>query len=68
MMAEWLISFFKTENDSETYTTYMEATSNGVARNMSIVARHNALEKSYDDFFKEENSEKVSWQMNVTVI
>ena len=60
MMAEWLISFFKTENDSETYTTYMEATSNGVARNMSIVARHNALEKSYDDFFKEENSEKVS--------
>ena len=61
MFGEWLISFFKTENDSETYTKYMEATSNGVARNASVVARHEALGESYKDFFKvEENSEKVS--------
>lgn len=59
MFAEWLISFFKTENDSDVYTEYMEATSSGVARNASIVARHNALNKSYTEFFKEENSENV---------
>ena len=60
MIAEWLINFFKTENDSKTYTDYMEATSNGVARNASIVARHNALGKSYKEFFKtEENSENI---------
>ncbi len=60
MMAEWLVNFFKTENDSNVYTDYMEATSNGVARNASIVARHNALGKSYNSFFKvEENSENI---------
>lgn len=61
MFAEWLISFFKTENDSDVYTEYMEATSSGVARNASIVARHNALNKSYTEFFKneEKNSENV---------
>lgn len=61
MFAEWLINFFKTENDSEVYSSYMEACSNGIARNASVVARHNALEKSYNEFFKvEENSEKIS--------
>lgn len=59
MMAEWLINFFKTENDSDVYTKYMEATSNGVARNASIVARHEALGESYSEFFKEENSDDV---------
>ena len=52
MFAEYLINFFKTENDSETYSAYMEACSNGIARNASIVARHNALGKSYEEFFK----------------
>lgn len=60
MFAEFLINFFKTENDSDVYTEYMEATSNGVARNASIVARHNALNKSYMEFFKEENSENLA--------
>lgn len=61
MFAEYVVNFFKTENDSETYAKYMEATSNGVARNASIVARHEALGESYKEFFKmEENSEKVS--------
>lgn len=57
MMAEWLVSFFKTENDSETYGKYMEACSNAIARNASIVARHNALGESYTEFFKEESEE-----------
>lgn len=61
MVAEWLINFFKTENDSDVYTKYMEACSGGVARNASIMARHNALGQSYKEFFKaEEKPEKVS--------
>lgn len=61
MVSEWLINFFKTENNTEVYDSYMEACSGGVARNSSIVARHNALGESYKEFFKaEENSEKIS--------
>ena len=61
MFAEFLINFFKTENDSDVYTEYMEACSNGIAKNANVVARHNALGKSYEIFFKtDENSEKVS--------
>lgn len=55
MFSEWLINFFKTENNSDEYTSYIEASSKGVARNSSVVVRHNALGKSYMEFFKEEN-------------
>lgn len=58
MFGEFLINFFKTENDTDVYTQYMEACSGGVARNASIVARNNALEKSYGKFFQE-NSENL---------
>lgn len=58
MFADFLIDFFKTENDSDVYAEYMEACSNAIARNASIVARHNALEKSYGKFFQE-NSENI---------
>ena len=58
MFAEYLINFFKTENDSDVYAEYMEACSNAIAKNASIVARHTALGKSYGEFFKE-NSENV---------
>lgn len=57
MFAEFLTNFFKVENDSDVYTQYMEACSQGVARNPSIVARHNALGKSYESFFKEDKEE-----------
>lgn len=53
MVAEWLVNFFKTENDSDVYTKYMEACTGGVARNASIIARHEALGQSYKEFFKE---------------
>lgn len=52
MFGEWLINFFKTENDTEVYANYMEACSNGIARNASIVTRHDALGESYKNFFK----------------
>ena len=58
MFAEFLVNFFKTENDSEVYAEYMDACSNAIARNASIMARHEALEKGYAEFFKE-NSENV---------
>lgn len=61
MFGEWLVNFFKTENDSDVYTKYMEASNHGIARTANIVSRHNTLEESYKEFFKlEENSEKVS--------
>lgn len=59
MMAEWLIDFFMVNNDSKAHEEYEAASSNGVARNTSIVARHNALGKSYTEFFKEENSKDI---------
>lgn len=58
MFGEFLINFFKTENDSKVYAEYMEACSNAIARNASIVARHKALGKAYGKFFKE-NEENV---------
>lgn len=61
MFAEWLINFFKTENDTEVYSKYSEACSNAIVKNASILARHNALGESYKEYFKtEENSEKIS--------
>ena len=59
MISEWIINFFKTENDSEVYAKYMAASSHGIARNTSILARHNALGESYGEFFKEENSKNI---------
>lgn len=58
MFAEFLVNFFKTENDTKVYAEYMEACSNAIARNASIVARHEALGKSYGKFFQE-NSENI---------
>ena len=55
MISEWIINFFKTENDSEVYAKYMAASSHGIARNASILARHEALGESYKEFFKKEN-------------
>lgn len=61
MVAEWLVNFFKTENDTDVYAKYMEASTGGVAKNASVIARHEALGESYKEFFRvEENSEKVS--------
>lgn len=54
MIAEWLINFFKTENNTDIYSKYSEACAGGVASNTSIVARHEVLEESYNEFFKME--------------
>lgn len=56
MFGEWMTNFFKVENNSDVYSQYMEACSQGVARNPSIVARHNSLGKSYKEYFKTEEN------------
>lgn len=55
MVSEWLVNFFKTENDTDVYTKYAAASSGSVASNTSVVARHEALGTSYNEFFKKEN-------------
>lgn len=57
MFAEFLVNFFKTENDSEVYSKYNDACSSGVARPASIMARHNSLGESYAEFFKNEDTD-----------
>ena len=59
MMAEFVIDFFMVNNDSKMYEEYEAACHGGVARNQSIVGRHNALGKSFKEFFKEENANSV---------
>ena len=59
MFAEWLINFFKTENNSNVYAEYNDACNGGVARNTAIKARHEALGESYKEFFKEEDAENI---------
>ena len=59
MFADWLTNFFKVENNTDLYSEYIEACSNGIAKTPNIVARHNALNESYTEFFKKENSENV---------
>lgn len=59
MFGEWMTNFFKVENNSDVYSQYMEACSQGVARNPSIAARHNALGKSYMEYFKTEDSKDI---------
>lgn len=59
MMAEWIIDFFRTNNDSKAHSKYAEASNSGVARNTSIVARHNALNESFEEFFKTEDLNNV---------
>lgn len=59
MMAEWIIDFFMINNDSKLHEKYEAACHGGVARNTSIVARHEALGKSYEEFFKVENTKNV---------
>ena len=68
MVAEWLINFFKTENDSDVYAKYNEACSGGVARTASIMARHEALGESYEEFFKEENSKNTLTTIYVALV
>lgn len=59
MFAEFLINFFKTENDSDEYTEYINACVSGIARNASIVARDMALGKSYKQFSKSVEKNKI---------
>lgn len=67
MVSEWLVNFFKTENNTEVYDEYIGACKDGVARNVNIVTRHEALEKSYNEFFKVEENEENSENTLTTI-
>jgi len=64
MVAEWMVNFFKTENNSDVYAKYNEACSSGIARSANIMARHEALGESYKEYFKEENQESILTAIN----
>ena len=55
MFGEFMVNFFKTENNSDAYARYMAACSNAIARNASILVRHNALGEGYTEFFKKDS-------------
>lgn len=53
VVADWLASFFETENTSIS-DRYNEAANSGVAKNVNIVNRDKALRESYDKFFEKD--------------
>lgn len=58
MMASWLVEFFDTKDTASVSDDYNAACAGGSAKNVNIIARHNALSKSYAEFFK--NDEDVT--------
>lgn len=57
MMADWLVSFYGTKDGASVDAEYNEACGSGSAKNANIVYRNDALEKSYDAFFKVDSSD-----------
>ncbi len=53
MMADWITEFFDADGASVS-EVYNEACSGGSAKNVNILSRHNELEDSYNEFFKED--------------
>lgn len=58
-MADWITSFFGVDKGASTSEQYNEAASNGIAKNVSIVARYEALNDSFQTFFAENEDEDV---------
>lgn len=51
-IARWIISFYKTDDGASNSSRYNNACRSGVAKGINILARHSALEESYEEFFK----------------
>lgn len=54
MMADWISEFFGSDNAATVSEKYNNACAGGNAKNINIVARHNALADSFAEFFKTE--------------
>lgn len=57
MIADWLIEFFGSKDAASVSDEYNAACSGGSAKNVNIVARNDALNESYAEFFKEDVEE-----------
>ena len=51
LLADWLVSFYNIGTDASVSEEYNTACAGGSAKHNAIVARHNALESSYKEFF-----------------
>ena len=52
MMANWLVEFFGTKDTASVSEEYNDACVGGSAKNVNIIARHDALAESYAEFFR----------------
>ena len=57
MMADWLVEFFGIKDTASVSEEYNVACTGGSAKNANIVARHEALADSYDEFFKSDEND-----------
>ena len=53
MVADWIIEFFDSDNETSVSNDYNMASSRGSAKPMNIQTRHKTLADSYEIFFKE---------------
>lgn len=58
MMADWLVDFFTSDEGATVSEDYNEAAGSGSAKSINIVTRHEALEESYEEFFKVDAADK----------
>ena len=56
MMADWVVDFFGVKDTASISEEYNNACTGGSAKNANILSRHNALEKSYAEFFNTDDS------------
>ena len=52
MMADWLVDFFTSDDGASVSADYNEAAGSGSAKSINIMTRNEALEASYEEFFK----------------
>lgn len=52
MMADWLVEFFGTKDTASVSEKYNDSCVGGSAKNVNIIARNDALDESYAEFFK----------------
>lgn len=54
LFTDWLVDFFGVKDTASVSEQYNDACAGGSAKNVNILARHNALKESYDKFFEVE--------------
>lgn len=60
LFADWIKEFYGTLDGASISDIYNEAVNNGVSKNANVVLRDNELAKSFNEFFKSEETEAIS--------